>query len=55
MNSRGSEITFIETIDILVIIDGLCGRGSWSEHHDQLLGVNNALKETKCVCEMLRL
>ena len=34
-------------IDILVIIDALCGRGSWSEHRDQLLGVNNALKETK--------
>ena len=34
-------------IDILVILDRLCGRGSWSEHPDQLLGVNNALKETK--------
>ena len=35
------------SIDILVIIDGLCGRGSWSEHRDQLLGVNNLLKEMK--------
>ena len=37
------------SIDILVILelDGLCGRGSWSEHRDQLLEVNNALKETK--------
>ena len=34
-------------IDILVILDGLRGRGSRSEHLDQLLGVNNALKETK--------
>ena len=34
-------------IDILVILDWLFGRGSWSEHRDQLLGVNNALKDTK--------
>ena len=46
---------FFKHIDILVILDRLCGRGSWSEHRDQLLGVNNALKDTKIVCEMLRL
>ena len=45
----------VGSIDILVILDRLCGRGSWSEHRDQLLGVNNALKDTKIVCEMLRL
>ena len=38
---------YVLAIDILVIIDGLCGRGPRSEHRNQLLGVNNALNNTK--------
>ena len=47
LNTVHYKHKIIKIIDILVILDGLCGRGSWSEHRDQLLGVNNALKDTK--------
>ena len=47
LNTVHYKHKIIKIIDILVILDGLCGRGSWSEHRNQLLGVNNALKDTK--------